>query len=80
MLVIATDKYEKLNLKDKILNRIPKTGEEFEVTKERYIILTKENKYNVEFVKKVEEIETADKNIKKEMAVKKTRKKNKNDI
>lgn len=78
MLVKATDKYEKMNLKDNELGRIPKTGEEFEVSEERYKVLTKTNKFNVVFVKKVdktEEIETAVKEVKKEKAIKKTTKK-----
>lgn len=77
MLVRATDKYEKLNLKDNELNRIPRQGEEFEVTKERYEVLTKNNKFNVEFVEKVEEVETATKKVKAETAVKKTTRKRK---
>ena len=75
MLVKATDKYEKLNLKDNELNRIPKKGEEFEVSKERYKVLTQTNKFNVAFVEKVEqnkEIETATKKVKTEKAIKKT--------
>lgn len=54
MLVKATDKYEKLNLKDNELGRIPKEGEEFEVSEERYEVLTKTNKFNEVFVEKVE--------------------------
>lgn len=68
MLVRATDKYEKLNLQDNELKRIPKEGEEFEVTKERYEVLTKTNKFNTVFVKKIEEaeeVETATKKVKK---------------
>lgn len=75
MLVKATDKYEKLNLKDNELGRIPKEGEEFEVSKERYKILTQTNKFNevfVEKIKKTEEVETAIKKVKTEKAVKKT--------
>lgn len=53
MVVKATDKYEKYNLKDKELNRVPKEGEIFEVSKERYEVLTKTNKFNVKFVEKV---------------------------
>ena len=68
MLVKATDKYEKLNLKDNELGRIPKEGEEFEVTEERYKVLTQTNKFNVEFVEKVEEA----KKTKTEKATKKT--------
>ncbi len=77
MLVEATNKYEELKLKDKELNRIPKAGEKFEVTEERFEVLSKSNKYNTAFVKKVEEIETAKKEIKAETAVKKTKKKSK---
>lgn len=53
MLVKATDKYEKLNIQDNELGRIPKTGEEWEVSEERYNVLTKTNKYNTVFVEKV---------------------------
>ena len=75
MLVQATDKYEKLNLKDNELGRIPKEGEKFEVSEERYEVLTKTNKFNTVFVKKIEEaeeVETATKKVKAEKAVKKT--------
>lgn len=75
MLVKATDKYEKLNLKDNELNRIPKKGEKFEVSEERYEVLTKTNKFHEVFVEKVEEakeVETATKKVEKEKAVKKT--------
>lgn len=75
MLVRATDKYEKLNLKDNELGKIPKKGEEFEVSEERFEVLTKTNKYKEIFVEKVEEVETATKKVKAETAVKKTRKK-----
>ncbi len=51
MKVIATENYEKYNLKDKELKRIPKEGEEFEVTPERYKVLAGENKQRVAFVK-----------------------------
>ena len=80
MKVKATDKYEKLNLQDNELKRIPKEGEEFEVSEERYEVLTKTNKFNAVFVEKVEEaekIETAVRKEKIETAVKKTRKKSK---
>ena len=78
MLVRATDKYEKLNLQDNELKRIPKEGEEFEVSEERYKVLTKTNSFGVVFVEKVEaekETETAKKEVKTEKAVKKTTKK-----
>ena len=80
MKVRATDKYAKLNLQDNELKRIPKAGEEFEVSKERYEVLTKTNKFNEVFVEKVEEAEEVEVAIKKdkaETAVKKTRKKSK---
>ena len=80
MLVRATDKYEKLNLKDNELGRKPKAGEEFEVTEERFKVLTETNKYKEVFVEKVEEVETATKKVKAETAVKKTRKKKENDL
>lgn len=66
MLVRATDKYEKMKLKDNELGRILKAGEEFEVSEERYEVLTKTNKFNVVFVEKVEEVETAVKKVKTE--------------
>ena len=72
MLVKATDKYEKLNLQDNELGRIPKKGEQFEVSEERYEVLTKTNRFHEVFVEKVEEVETAIKKIKTEKAVKKT--------
>ncbi len=78
MLVKATDQYKKLNLKDIELGRIPKEGEQFEVSEERYKVLTKTNKFNVVFVERVEktkEIETATKKVKTEKAIKKTTKK-----
>ena len=83
MLVKATDRYEKLNIKDLELNKIPKKGEEFEVSEERYRVLTKANEYHEVFVKKVEEteeVETATKKTEKETAIKKTTtRKNKKD-
>lgn len=61
MKVKATDEYVKRNLKDKELDRIPKAGEVFEVSKERYKVLTINNPYNAIFVEKVEEVKTATK-------------------
>lgn len=77
MKVRATEQYEKRNIPDKELGRIPKAGEEFKVSKERYEVLTKTNKFNAVFVEKVEEVEVAIKKDKVETAVKKTRKKSK---
>ncbi len=78
MLVKATDKYEELNLKDRELDRIPKAGEKFEISEERYEVLTKTNKYNVAFVEKVKETEEI-KSISKETIAKKQERRNKND-
>ena len=75
MKVRATDKYEKLNIKDNELGRIPKQGEEFEVSEERFKVLTQTNKFNVAFVEKVEEVETAVKKVKTEKAINKKTKK-----
>lgn len=80
MKVKATSKYKELNLKDNELGRIPEKGETFEVTEERYKVLTQTNKFNAVFVEKVEEakeVETATKKVKAETAVKKTKKKTK---
>ncbi len=56
MLVKATNKYKELNLKDNELGRIPEKGEQFEVTEERYKVLTQTNKFNTAFVEKVKEV------------------------
>lgn len=77
MLVKATDKYEKLNLKDNELGRIPEAGEEFEVSEERFKVLTQTNRFNVKFVEKVKEKETSieeQKKLLKSTAKKTTRK------
>lgn len=57
MKVKATDKYEKLNVEDKGLKRIPKEGEIFEISEERFKILNGNNTFNAKFVEKVEDIE-----------------------
>lgn len=57
MKVKATNKYEELNVKDSELERVPKQGEKFEISEERYEVLTKTNKFNVAFVEKSEEAE-----------------------
>ena len=80
MLIKATNKYKELKLKDNELGRIPEQGEQWEVTEERYKVLTQTNKFNAVFVEKVEEVkevETATKKAETETAVKKTRKKTK---
>lgn len=74
MLVKATNKYKELNIQDKELQRIPEEGEVFEVSDERFKILTKDNEFKevfVEEVEKIEKIETAVKNVEKETAKKK---------
>ena len=61
MKVKALDTYKRLNIKDKELDRIPNINEIFEVTKERFKVLTIDNMYNEVFVERVEEVETATK-------------------
>ena len=79
--VVATDQYAKLMVEDGVLQRIPMEGEEFEVSEERYNILSKaeNNPFGVVFIKDIEEhikeVETAKKENKTEKAVKKTTKK-----
>lgn len=80
MIVKATNQYEKLNITDKELKRVPKEGEQFEITKERYDVLTKTNEYKAKFVEKVDrtqEIETAKKEVVAEQAIITTTKKEK---
>ena len=60
MKVEATDEYVKRNVRDEELKRIPKKGETFEVSKERYEVLNGKNPYNVKFVELVEEVEDVD--------------------
>ena len=80
MIVKALDTYKKFNIKDIELGKIPEPGEKFEVTKERFEVLTSTNKYNKIFVEEVKDvIETATKKIKVEKAIKNKRKE-KNDL
>lgn len=58
MLVRATDKYEELNIEDMELKKKPKKGEEWEITEERFEVLTKNNPYNAVFVEKVRKKKT----------------------
>lgn len=75
MRVKALDTYKKFNIKDTELGRIPEPGEEFEITKERFEVLTTTNKYNKIFVEEIKEIiETATKKVKTEKAIKNKRK------
>lgn len=81
MKVVATDEYQKNMVQDGVLQRIPIAGEEFEVSEERYKVLSvpKNNPFGAIFVKKLEEhikeVETAKKEVEKETTAKKTTKK-----
>lgn len=55
-LVEALPEYEKLNVDDKDLGRVPTAGEQWEIDRERLDILLGDNAYNTAFVKVVEEI------------------------
>ena len=58
MLVRARDKYEELNIEDIELKKKPKKGDEWEITEERFEVLTKNNPYNAVFVEKVRKKKT----------------------
>lgn len=73
MKVRATNVYEQKHIEDAELKRIPKAGEEWEISEERYNQLMN-NVYGLKFVEPVE-VETAVKSPVVEKAVKKTRKK-----
>lgn len=55
-LVEALPIYEENQIKDKELDRIPKTGEQWIVTNERKNILTGNNDYKKAFVRVIEEV------------------------
>lgn len=79
MKVRATAEYEKRNIKDEGLDKIPKEGEVFEVSEERFNVLNGNNKYKIVFVTKIEE-PTVEQNIiesKVEKAIKKRNNKKK---
>ena len=61
--VEALDTYEKLNITDAVLGRVPKEGEQFEVTKERLNILMGNNAGGRIFVKIVEPVKEVKKTI-----------------
>ena len=65
MKVKATNKYKELNLIDNELERMPGEGEEFEVSEERFKVLTETNKFNEVFVEKVDETNTTKKTTRK---------------
>lgn len=54
-LVEALPEYEKMNVDDKTLGRVPTAGERWEVDRERLDVLLGDNSYGVAFVKVVEE-------------------------
>lgn len=72
--------YEQQNIQDSTLGRIPYAGEVFEISEERYKVLSGNNEYHIKFVELVEEkpIETEQKEVAKETAVKKVTKARKN--
>lgn len=55
MKVKATAEYEKRGMKAVEIGRIPKEGEIFETTKEKFKVLNGNNKYNAIFVESVKE-------------------------
>ena len=69
MKVKATAEYEKRGLKDAVLDRIPKKGEVFEVSEERFEILSGKNPFNVRFIEKVEEPKVDKEEVKKVDAI-----------
>ena len=61
--VEALDTYEKFNISDSELKRVPKAGEQFEITKERLNVLMGNNSMNKVFVKIVEPVKEEKKAI-----------------
>ena len=73
-LVEALDTYEKGNITDNVLGRIPKTGEQFEVDEERLEVLLGKNDHHKVFVKKMEKpVEVENKKTKKVIKKKTTK-------
>lgn len=77
MKVKATNEYIKRNLQDVELKRIPKEGDVFEVSKERFEILNGKNKYNAIFVEEVLEESAEVKEVDEILSAKKSNKKSK---
>ena len=71
-LVEALPIYEENQIKDKELDRIPKTGEQWIVTNERKNILTGDNTHKKVFVKVIEKVKEEQKEIKQEKEIKET--------
>lgn len=61
--VEALDTYQKFNVKDNELGRVPKAGEQFEVTKERLNILMGNNQAGRTYVKILEPVEEVEKAV-----------------
>jgi hypothetical protein len=61
--VEALDTYEKYNVTDAGLGRVPKSGEQFEVTKERLNVLLGNNDSGRVYVKVVEPVKEQKKSI-----------------
>lgn len=74
-LVKALDTYQRLDLFDKSLGRIPLTGEIFEVSDERLDVLLGNNDYNEVFVEIIEEEKPIIEEPKTEKPVKNSKKK-----
>lgn len=68
MKVKATKQYQELQVSDSVLGRIPEEGEIFEITTERYKLLT-HNSYGVKFVEEI--LEEIDKEAEKEVETEK---------
>lgn len=68
MKVKATGEFKRLDVQPKELNTIPEEGKVFEVTEERFNVLSGNNNYNAVFVEKVKEEvkKTAKKAVKEE--------------
>lgn len=79
MKVKATGEYQKRNISDSVLGRVPKQDEVFEVTEERFDVLNGNNAFGLVFVERLEDEkkETATIKPKKAVAKKKTTKKDK---
>ena len=60
-LVEALDTYEKNNISDNGLGRVPRVGEQFEVYEERLNVLLGNNEHGLVFVKLVEKYEQEEK-------------------
>ena len=77
MKVKATNEYVKRNLQDVELKRIPKEGDVFEVSEERFEVLNGKNKFNAVFVEKVVEASVEVNEVDEILSAKKTTKKSK---